>query len=129
MNLSSNKPSGFVNRYEQNGCDALDAVNTDAVIGGKVSEAVCNQTVVVAFHCPDDVWAMAEDQIGASVDHHAREFDDVATRFAVIFLLAERQVHYVASLGTTVERDDYDVVGSGTCGDRLGRLLVFEQQV
>ena len=118
-----------VQRYGQDRCNALDACDADAVVRGEIAEAVRDQAIPVALHCAHDVRAVADDEIGARVDHASCEPDDVAARLAVVLLLGEWHVRRTGALGPAVERDDDDVEGVVERGDPRERPVVVEQHV
>ena len=103
MNPALDKLTRSINAGDQDWCDAFDAFNADAVIGGEVSEAVCDQATLVALHCTHDMRAMADHEVRAGVNHQSGEFHDIAARFTVIFLFVERQMHGILSLGAAVK--------------------------
>jgi hypothetical protein len=63
---------------------------------------------------------VAQDKVGAGIDHSVRERDDVATVLSLVGLDAGPHVGGVAALGPRMHRDDDEV--------RAGRCLAYDSQ-
>ena len=84
------------------------------LVAGEVAQGVGDQPAPVPLHPAQHVRAVPDDEVGAGVDHGAREPDDVATVLPEERLRAALHVLAVATLGPCVHRHDDDVGAS--CG-------------
>ena len=129
VDLPFNERALAIERCDEDRCKSLDTLDADAVVGREIAEAVRNQAVLVAFNCPDDMWAVTDHKVGTRVDDHPRELDDVAPRLAKIFFLCKRKSCDVPAFRTTVKGNDDDVMVGGVFGNRVSSNLVVEHHV
>ncbi len=126
---SADEPAFAIKCGQQNRSNALDACNADAVVSCKVAQAIRDQTVFVPLHAAHDMRTMADNQVSAGIDSHAREANDIAARLAVIFLFLERHSCSVPPLCSSVKRHDYNIVRCSEFAHGLFGQIVVEQHV
>src|SRR5205809_7443971 len=87
-------------------------------VEGEVAERVRDQPVLINFHPTDDVRAVSDQQVCASIYDGVREGAQVAARRSQISFRSTRNVLRHSALSSAVKRDDDDI--------DLARLLRYD---
>jgi len=73
--------------------------------------------------------SVADDEIGAGVNHQARKLNHVTAHFSVIILFCKRQPGYITAFGTSMKGDNNDVVAGGETAYSPSCYFIVEKQI
>ena len=106
---------------------AGDVRHVQRPVTEEVAEAVGDHTSAIPLDAAENVWAVADHEVGPGTHDGVGERDDVATRLAEEPLRPGPHVLLVGSFGTRVHRHDDDVRLAICVSNELHRGLDVEQ--